>query len=522
MPLIKPLLLGVFRLLARRAGRRFEKALADPQAAQQATLRRVLRAAGPAAFPPGSSAAQRRDPAFFRSLPLQDYEALAPRIAAARERGRDFLSRRRPLAYEPTSGSSGARKLIPYPASLLQSFTELFLCWGDDLLRNGPAVGLELGRGRLYFSVSPQLEPDGDGLSDDSDYLSGPTAWLFRQFALSPPVQRLRDPADFFEVLALYLLAAEDLEVISVWSPSFLLTLLERLRARRAELAPYLAQGEITRQGQRFVWGPVSAAQVARVADAQVPLAELFPALRLISCWGAENARVGFAQLQGLFPDVWLQEKGLLATEAPLTLPLLSQGNGCCLPLLQSVFFEFRDGEGQLWELHALKPGGEYELVISQTGGLLRYCLGDWVRCEGRVAQTPCLRFIGRGNTVADLVGEKLNERFVAALAARLAPSAYVCLLPDLARSGYCLLASAPQDLAAWEAGLSDNPHYRHARRLGQLQPLDFQLCPELSERLKDFFVTQRGLKRGDLKDRVLYARESDGQLLAALKSGPA
>ena len=86
----------------------------------------------------------------------------------------------------------------------------------------------------------------------------------------------------------------------------------------------------------------------------------------------------------------------------------------------------------------------EYEVVITQPGGLLRYRLGDRVAVRGRHRGTPVLAFVGRADAVCDLVGEKLAEPFVAdALARAVRADAFATLLPLAASRGpsrYCLL----------------------------------------------------------------------------------
>lgn len=531
-------LLRGFELYAGRAFRRLEWALQNPEQAQQETLQAVLQqAAWPELGPVPSLEA-------FFALPLQGYEDLAPRIETARQRGQGFLSQERPFGYEPTSGSSGARKLIPYTRPLMRSFTEMFLCWAHDLLRHGPP----LRGGSLYFSVSPQFKnaqvPGAEtGLQDDSDYLTGPTASLLKLFSAAPPTLRLiQDPQAFFRILSLYLLAADDLEIISVWSPSFLLSLLEQLVQERRLLAELGAQHEITWGELKFRFGGLAQAkrqllQRASTAEFWQPeaLQVLFPTLKLISCWGAQNARVNYLRLQALFPQVLVQEKGLLATEAPISIP--SQKHGTFLPLLQEVYFEFLDAEGHLLRLHELALGQSYELVLSQKGGLLRYRIQDQVKVVACVLNTPCFDFVGRSEAVSDLVGEKLNEDFVAELIQRLLPEHYGCLVPRLEPAAYllCLEASSGslEPLATgWEADVRDrfeaalraSPHYHNARQLNQLKSLQICAVPRLSAGLKDYFEQERGLRRGDLKDRYLYSHESDGRLwdyLCGLKSPP-
>src|SRR5262249_7148496 len=132
------------------------------------------------------------------------------------------------------------------------------------------------------------------------------------------------------------------------------------------------------------------------------------------------------------------QGKGLLATEAPLTLPLI-EAKGY-VPMLTEVFFEFFDASGNVRLLHELEPGREYEVIVTQQGGLYRYRIGDRVCATHLYKETMCMEFTGRSNRVCDLVGEKLNENFVRDCLAKVSSTtSFQMLLPVLSKPLYYL-----------------------------------------------------------------------------------
>lgn len=491
--------LAAFQLMAQPAYRRFEARLQRPLQTQMQTLTEILALSR-------SGAQSYRE---FQALPLLDYSDLSPVIDAQRSAGGSALTHLRPKHYEPTSGSSGPCKWIPYTPALLRSFTQLFIYWAADTLKYGPA----LQGGRIYFSVSPQFQQAG--LADDADYLTGPTQWFFRQFQAAPSaLKQLREPDHFFHLLCLYLLACPDLEVISIWSPSFLSSVLDYLRSERQALLQDAGQTQITREGLRFHYGQIPLARQRALAAETLDFNALFPHLRLISAWGSHHARAGLHDLQQRLPGVHLQAKGLLATEAPISFP--SEKYGQFIPLLDQVFFEFLDDRGQIRLLDQLQLDQDYELIISQKSGLLRYRLGDRIRVTGFAAQTPCFDFIGRQHAVSDLVGEKLNESFVAEHLSLLYPSAYCCLIPDQASRRYWLLSETEIDPVPLEQALCTAMHYFQARQLRQLDPLTAMQITGLSQHLKAYFV-QQGLGLGNIKDRALYPQQLNGDLLGFL-----
>ena len=80
---------------------------------------------------------------------------------------------------------------------------------------------------------------------------------------------------------------------------------------------------------------PRRAAELRRLApDA---LTRIWPRLGLISCWGDAHAALHLDELRRSFPGVEIQPKGLLATEAFVTIPFDDR-----TPLaIRSHFFEF-------------------------------------------------------------------------------------------------------------------------------------------------------------------------------------
>jgi hypothetical protein len=107
----------------------------------------------------------------------------------------------------------------------------------------------------------------------------------------------------------------------------------------------------------------------------------IWPRLRLISCWADAHAALHAESLRQFLPRVPIQPKGLIATEAFVTLPFAGRHPLAVL----SHFFEFVDHRGDALLAHELKTGAEYRVVVTTGGGLYRYCMQDRVRVDGRV-----------------------------------------------------------------------------------------------------------------------------------------
>ena len=484
-------LIKSFGSLLTPASRRFYAALAQPQQTQQRVKQRLVNRLQTCEYGQTFGIKSCED---WSRLPIVEYEdiqawlpqtGLSPQFSA----GRSPLTSEPILFYEPTSGSSGPVKHIPYTRSLRRAFNHLFCVWAHDLITQGPAFAT----GKLYFSISPSFsksDEGSDGTTDDSDYLDPWLRWLLRPFWVMPSPSHTI--AAFKENLAQALLQTEGLEILSIWSPSFLTAQLDYIQTHQQRLQASL-QNQLTATRSRLL------------LENPIPWTKLWPQLKLISCWDSVTAADGAAGLRSQFPNVLVQGKGLLATEAPMTVPLITaQG---CVPLLDEIFFEFEDRQGHCYELHELEVGHDYQIIISQTGGLYRYRIGDRVRVTHTFLATPCLQFIGRNQDVSDLAGEKLHIQFVSDCLDQLNLSQahfqslvpirqptdhYVLLLDQCDRDPHAIAHQLDQ-------ALCESFHYRLARQLGQLKPIRVLISRSIPEKLS-VIKTQSGQRWGDIK----------------------
>lgn len=401
--------------------------------------------------------------AFRERVPVCVYEELLPWLARIQAGEADILFAGCPVAYERTGGSTGGVKLIPYTDEGLSDFQNDIVPWLIDTLQTHHITG------RVYFSISPATRPIAfnNGIPvglPDAAYLGEIAGSMLTVMTAVPlDVANLSDVTQWRQRTLAYLKAASDLELISVWSPTFLLRLLDE------------------------------------IPDPQA----CWPRLKIVSCWASASSRRFADEVQRRLPHARLQPKGLLSTEAVVTVP---DREGRPLPA-RHVFIEYAK-DGRFFLEDALQMGETYEAIVTTASGLYRYRTGDWLRCEGHTKQgRPILEFVGRGALTCDLVGEKLNESFVArCLQALSALPVSSMLLPDADRPGYVLICTRVPDevvLAELEALLCTNPQYAYARRLGQLAPLRVLTHPE-PFRVVERTMLARGARLGDIKPLAL------------------
>jgi hypothetical protein len=300
--------------------------------------------------------------------------------------------------------------------------------------------------------------------------------------------------------------------LISIWSPTFLTTLLDDFTAQPGEILDALSRNRRSGARQRAEFLRHILCESAR----QTSFEQVWPNLQVISCWTHGPSEIYAENLRSQFPNAEIQGKGLVATEAFVSLPFHEDKD----PVLAvtSHFFEFQDTAGEDLSLaHELIAGKTYRVIVTTGGGLYRYALGDLVRVTGFIQDAPCLRFIGREANVSDLFGEKLQGTFVEtvirrALAQQGINPRFFLLAPvagAMPKPAYTLFLEANAVLDAvvlqrnLEEGLAENFHYKHCRRLGQLSGARiFQInrgSPS-SETVFQREMLSRGIKLGDIK----------------------
>jgi hypothetical protein len=499
---------------------RFEGALGRVADTQERYLLNLLRNNARTRFGERHGFAQIRSVAEYQKrVPITGYEALAPHIEAIARGEAKVLTAEPVKLFQPTSGSTAATKLIPWTAGVAAEFRRGIAPWVTALYRGRPA----LVKGTAYWSVSPPataLQTHGRlrvGFAHDAEYLGFLGRKLFALVNAGPAeVADCRDMREFRTRTLVSLLADADLGLISVWSPTFLTILLEHFHTHRDEILERMRRDGGSRHKGRAELIQAISSDGRDTAFFE----EVWPSLQVISCWTHGPSEIYAHNLRRFFPTVEIQGKGLIATEAFVSLPF--QDGLDPVLAVSSHFFEFQLLASETVCLaHELVEGNEYRVIVTTGGGLYRYPLGDRVRVTGFIQGAPCLRFLGREGNVSDLFGEKLQGSFVDGVVRRalaqqgVAPS-FLLLAPTenvVPKTGYALFLDAKGALDAarlardLENGLAESFHYGHCRRLGQLSQVRvFQIehgsaCPEAEFEAE---MLSRGFKVGDIKPAPL------------------
>ncbi|MGC3835463.1 GH3 family domain-containing protein [Moritella viscosa] len=504
-----------------RGYKQFCKALAYPQAVQREKLKSLLKVIAPSVsgkkYNLSSSLFYEE---FIRQVPITEYDDWAPQIDKARAGSRYELSMETNERFQPTSGSTSKIKWIPYTQSFLNELDAAISPWMMDMYKHNPGML----KGTHYWSLS--WVPTGlrrtmsGAVNDDLKLLP----WWKRIFmgltSAVPEGVSLADSSDDSQFATLcYLLADKSLSFLSVWSPTFALTLFDNIIKHKLELVSVLATGK---------WGGRKPALLGlrcpkshRVAKILLQwkggisaelLQLIWPKLSLVSAWDTSSSATWANKLQCLLPQADFQGKGLWATEGVVTIPFQNQ-----YPLaICSHFYEFIDLETEevlpAWKL---KQDQLVRPILTTGSGLLRYAMKDKLRVSGFLQDCPCFEFLGRLDGI-DLVGEKMSPEIALGVMKMAEQNQDLTAITVFAipantsnnKPFYLLLCEPNADIseleikqvaANVETELNTCFHYQLARDLGQLDTLKI-CCSQNARELYYSRCEARGMVVGNIK----------------------
>jgi hypothetical protein len=491
---------------------RYRCACKNPEKTQRLILKKILQQNAISAFGQKHQFQQILSYEDYSHLPLQTDEDLIPYIEQLKKGAAQQLTTESPILLEPTGGSSGGTKLIPYTRTLKAQFQQAIDPWIFTLFKTFPSLLF----GRHYWSITPSTQYHDEsvipiGFDSDAGYLGLLQQQIAnRIFAVPAIIKECNDPATSEFITLLFLLNAADLRLISVWHPSRLSLLLKMLQERFNELTFTLQTGELPNDihpsGLLRMAIPNNNRRAATIRRIGFVPHKLWPKLRLISCWAGSNHTQWTDPLKTLFPSAYIQPKGLIATEGITSIPI-----GCSPDQLaiNSHFFEFEcEKTKTVFPLWKIETGNSYHLLLTTGGGLYRYKTHDSVRITDMKNGLPTIQFLTRNNFTSDLVGEKISLEQAEAICRNIpAQHSFAFIAPEIYNNQfrYALYIdlqeqTSLQKLQSFlETELLKNYHYAHARNLRQLAPSEVYPVENLAQKTL-IHLARKGQQMGGIK----------------------
>ena len=435
---------------------------------------------------------------FQKEVPLSKYEDYLPYIEKIKMGEEHILTYEKVKIFELTSGSTSASKLIPYTDSLKKEFQSGIKVWLYSLYKKYPSLKF----GKSYWSITPKVDFQHKensvipiGFEEDSEYFGRFEKYLVDSIFVNPKdIKNEKDMDKFYFKTLLALVSEKNIRLFSFWSPTLLLLLMEYLEKnsekilktlkekRKEELRKYIENKEYYK-----IWKD----------------------LKLISCWGDSNSTEYLKKIKEIFPNTIIQEKGLLATEGFISFPDTEEN----LPKLSiySHFFEFLSlDDNRIYNASEIEINKSYELIITTSGGLYRYCIGDVIEVISIKNKVPYIKFVGRKGAVSDLFGEKLEESFLKNIIETYKQKIdFYMFAPN--KNYYILFIKTDKkiNIEDLESKLRENFHYDYCRKLGQLKEIKIFILTGNPEREYIEACQNKNQKLGNIKMKAL-SKEGD------------
>ena len=407
--------------------RKLDRAAERPQAAQNAFLRRVVKANANTVFGKDHGFATIRTEADFRrQVPIRDYEGLRPYVNRIIAGEQAVLTSAAPGMLNMTSGTTGEPKYIPVTPESMRRASSFSLEWIYRALQDHPAF-LD---GAFVGIVSRAIEgrtssglPYGSASGMLYQQIPGP---IRSTYAIPYAVSEIKD-YDRRYFVAARLALARRVSYIATPNPSTLIRLAETAIKNEEAIVRAVHDGtpgtDLPDQPELAVQlsallkpEPGRARVLADVVKRRGTLlpADCWPDLKLIGCWLGGSVGVQARRLPEYYGDAPMRDLGFLASEGHFTLPNRDHTASGILSL-NGNYYEFipeaslDDPNPPVLSSHELESGVNYAILLTTPGGLYRYDIHDIVQVTGFYRNAPLLAFIRKGRDMTSITGEKMH-----------------------------------------------------------------------------------------------------------------
>ena len=225
----------VSHLLNRPSYDKFRRALYSPQKTQDAVLKRVLcenANTGYGKYNTFHKISSYEE--FVKRVPIVRYEDLETFIVSQMHKNDNQISMDN-FRFIPTSGSTHQRKWIPFNHFQRQAFDNASSPWLYDLTKSHPKIQ----NGVHYWSLSwlPDTLRTQGNIADDLELFPPWKRYLWNKVMSCPSQIAFAETSEAaMFATACFLAARKDLSLFSVWSHTFIFSILNLIEKRKDEI----------------------------------------------------------------------------------------------------------------------------------------------------------------------------------------------------------------------------------------------------------------------------------------------
>jgi hypothetical protein len=371
---------------------------------------------------------------YQQAVPICQYEDLQKDIGRMLQGENGILVSSPVRRFFVTSGSTAAPKYVPVTDDFIRDKWRAFQIYWNSVFKTHPDARQGVVVTNFSDSSPENKAPGGLLCSSESSFWS---AWSSgpRACGASPLpriVSRIKDVEARYYSIARILLE-QDVSTLMTLNPSTLLLLFKNMDEHAERLLADIERGGLSSD---FVVEPEARAyvqarypgnahrtrQLRAVLGTKNPRMfplDVWPNLRLVVSWRSPMAAPYLNLLEPYIGHVPQRDYISMASEGIIAIPLEDRVNGGVLAT-SIHFYEFipeEQAESQNPDVllaHEVEAGQHYVVLLSTSGGLYRYNIGDVVRVRGFIEATPVVEFLHRVGSTCSLTGEKLTEDHVA------------------------------------------------------------------------------------------------------------
>lgn len=361
---------------------------------------------------------------FKKNVPISDYEQYREWIDKEIDKRGGVLSSSKILRYLKTSGTTGKNKAIPFTQFWMEQTRTpaLYALWGYYLkyypeLLDNPYSVLDLStvrepvkdelNGIPYQSISNR-----NVIYNDKDW--DPCWYEAPWFDESVPIDY--DEKMYYRIR--YFIG-QDLKAIVSINPSTLVALYQNIIKNKERLIQDIKTGTLC---EKKISEPdeQSAKHLEEIMKSgHFTMNDLWPELRMLSCWTASSTELYLPKLHELYPKAKILPYMACGSEGIVAIPVskdlkaapLAVGHGYYEFVPEDVDYEeIKKHPENTLSFRQLEEGKNYHLIMSQANGIMRYMPGDIYKVTGFIGEVPKIEFVTRANTFFSFTGEKLTE----------------------------------------------------------------------------------------------------------------
>ena len=371
---------------------------------------------------------------YKKNVPFSTFDDYAPYIDRMVKKGEKNLITAYPIVqYAETSGSIGVPKKIPVSDRSMKIYTKYTItrvtALADKYCKENKGHGLPVGRGFNQLEIVDRYLEDGTPLGNISGSAAKSYKALFPYYLTSPlPVLIPNGYMNIMFLKVLYALKDRDMSFMFSVFMTNIVDMMVYIQNNWELLCDTIETGKFSddieiEDSVKEELMKVTKPDPKRAEELRAEFKKGFDTPIIPRIWKKMSfictiGTGGFAsyteKMRSFSGDVPIDFSIYGASEAMMAAcTALESPEFAILP--DSCFYEFipaaaPEGTKETLNLDQLKPGEDYEIIITNLSGFYRYRIKDVVTCLGYEGESPKITFAYRKSQLLDLAGDKITE----------------------------------------------------------------------------------------------------------------